>query len=126
MSGRYSPGEVVPESGVYRLNALRGSEPWRKITLIRGRRFPSDPECGEVHFDLIFSDETCWRRRDRRHKSTGSQSRRSGATALSKTAPVSSIAVVVQCISDFMAVLAWHSRFGPALRNPIAEPEPVK
>jgi len=61
MAQQLRPGEIVPESGVYRVS----HEPAHvgalcQIRFIRGRRFPGCPDCRGVGFELLQSDEVDW------------------------------------------------------------------
>jgi hypothetical protein len=62
-------GEVVPESGSYRVQ----HEPNHAaaavvVTLIRGRRFPPCPHCTVIGFELVASHEADWRLRSLRRR----------------------------------------------------------
>jgi hypothetical protein len=62
-------GEVVPESGSYRVQ----HEPTHAaaavvVTLIRGRRFPTCPHCTAICFELVASHEADWRLRSLRRR----------------------------------------------------------
>jgi hypothetical protein len=79
MAQQLRPGEIVPESGVYRVT----HEPAHvgalcQVTFIRGRRFPSCPHCRGIGFELLQSDEVDWRHRSAR------RSRRRGTRRISK------------------------------------------
>jgi hypothetical protein len=73
MAQQLRPGEIVPESGVYRVS----HEPTHvgalyQLTFIRGRRFPGCPHCRVISFELLKSDEVEWRHRSaRRGRSRG-------------------------------------------------------
>jgi hypothetical protein len=83
-SGKYAitrklhAGEVVPESGLYRVqHEATHADPAHVVTLIRGRGFPICPHCRAIDFELIYSDEADRRLRSlRRHR----ERRRRGAT----------------------------------------------
>ena len=54
----FHSGQVVPESGVYQVtNGPRPGQPPQNVTFLRTRRFPSYPDCHDVTFELIYSDE---------------------------------------------------------------------
>ena len=62
MAEQLRPGNIVPESGVYRVT----HEPAHigalsQVTFIRGRQFPSCPHCPGIGFELLHSDELDWR-----------------------------------------------------------------
>ena len=60
-------GQVVPESGIYRVtHTAAHGDGLSTITLIKGRRAPNCPLCGESSFELIYSDRAVWRHRSRR------------------------------------------------------------
>src|SRR6266576_7342535 len=92
MAQEHCSGQIVPESGVYRvthLSAHAGAQ--LEVRLIKGRRFPGCPYCQEVSFELAHSDEAFWRDRSapgtryRRHRrSVRSQSSNKAVTALSR------------------------------------------
>ena len=73
MAQQLRPGEIVPESGVYRVaheSAHVGA--LCQLRFIRGRRFPSCPHCPDIGFELLRSDEADWRHRSaRRSRSRG-------------------------------------------------------
>lgn len=49
----YEPGDIVPESGIYRVtHDLRHAEP-HEVTCIEGRRFPPCKGCDHPKFVLI-------------------------------------------------------------------------
>lgn len=55
-------GEIVPQSGIYRVtHAPTHVEAPCTTTFIRGSRFPMCPDCGATRFELIYSDEAVWR-----------------------------------------------------------------
>jgi len=66
MAQRFESGQVVPESGLYRVS----HEPTHVVahnewTLIRGHLFPSCPHCSALSFELLQSHETTQRGRSR-------------------------------------------------------------
>jgi hypothetical protein len=59
MAQQLHAGQIVPESGLYRVwhePAHLGAS--NEVTFIRGRRFPTCPDCSTVSFELLQSDET--------------------------------------------------------------------
>src|SRR5438046_4350255 len=75
MAQAHRDGQIVPESGVYRVthaSAHAGAQ--LEVRLIKGRRFPACPYCQEISFELAHSDEAFWRDRSapgtryRRHR----------------------------------------------------------
>jgi hypothetical protein len=92
MAQEHRSGQIVPESGVYRvthLSAHAGAQ--LEVRLIKGRRFPGCPYCQEVSFELAHSDEAFWRDRSasgtryRRHRrSVRSQSSNKAVVARSR------------------------------------------
>ena len=61
MAQRLQAGQLVPESGIYRVthgSAHVGAQ--NEITFIRGRRFPTCSICDDMSFELVFSDEAYW------------------------------------------------------------------
>ncbi len=53
----FSPGENVPESGIYRVTHRRHRVP-HEITVLAGQKFPVCRRCGlQVSFELIRSAE---------------------------------------------------------------------
>ena len=64
MAQQLHAGQIVPESGLYRVwhePAHIGAK--NEVTFIRGRRFPTCPDCSTVSFELLQLDEIY--RRDR-------------------------------------------------------------
>ena len=54
----FYPGQTVPVSGVYRVtNGPMPGKPPQNVTFLRTWRFPSYPDCHDVTFELISSDE---------------------------------------------------------------------
>jgi hypothetical protein len=52
-------GQTVLESGVYRVtNGPVPGQPPQNVTFLRTRRFPIYPDCHDVTFELIDSDES--------------------------------------------------------------------
>ena len=92
MAKEHRFGQIVPESGVYRVTHLSAHAATQlEVRLIKGRRFPGCPSCQEVSFELAHSDEAFWRDRSapgtryRRHRrSTRSQSSNKAVVARSR------------------------------------------
>jgi hypothetical protein len=92
MAQEHGSGQIVPESGVYRVtHASAHAGVQRQVRLIKGRRFPGCPSCQEVSFELAHSDEAFWRDRSapgtryRRHRrSARSQSSNKAVVARSR------------------------------------------
>src|SRR5436190_4813514 len=92
MAQEHRSGQIVPESGVYRVthaSAHAGAQ--LEVRLIKGRHFPACPCCQEISFELAHSDEAFWRDRSapgtryRRHRrSARSQSSNKAVTARSR------------------------------------------
>ena len=58
MTQEHRSGQIVPESGVYRVthaSAHAGAQ--LEVRLIKGRHFPACPCCQEISFELAHSDE---------------------------------------------------------------------
>src|SRR5881275_163713 len=92
MAQEHCSGQIVPESGVYRVtHASAHAGVLLQVRLIKGRRFPAFPYCQEISFELAHSDEAFWRDRSapgtryRRHRrSARSQSSNKAVTARSR------------------------------------------
>ena len=92
MAQEHCSGQIVPESGVYRVTHLSAHAAAQlEVRLIKGRRFPGCPSCQEVSFELAHSDEAFWRDRSapgtryRRHRRSAlSQSSNKAVTARSR------------------------------------------
>jgi hypothetical protein len=64
VSQELQAGQIVPESGVYRItHDPMHADPAVALTFIRGRRFPTCPHCDKISFTLVYSDEAYWRHR---------------------------------------------------------------
>jgi len=93
MAQEHRSGQIVPESGVYRVTHLSAHAAAQfEVRLIKGRRFPACPYCQEISFELAHSDEALWRDRSapgtryRRHRrSARSQSSNKAVVARSRT-----------------------------------------
>jgi hypothetical protein len=75
MAQEHRSGQIVPESGVYRVtHASAHAGVLLQVRLIKGRRFPACPYCQQISFELAHSDEAFWRDRSapgtryRRHR----------------------------------------------------------
>jgi hypothetical protein len=54
MANQFKTGEVVPQSGIYRIDHRPPhSKMPEEITLVRGRWFPDCPVCHEIIFELV-------------------------------------------------------------------------
>lgn len=63
------PGQVVPESGIYRvIHYPPHPQTIAELTFIKGRRFPFCPGCREVSFELIYADASRQARLPRRSR----------------------------------------------------------
>src|SRR5205085_19585 len=57
MAQEHRSGQIVPESGVYRVaHASAHTGVLLQVRLIKGRRFPICPYCREISFELAHSD----------------------------------------------------------------------
>ena len=56
MAQEFRPGQVVPESGIYRLthDAQHADMP-HEVTAIKGRRFPTCRHCKRATFELVHA-----------------------------------------------------------------------
>ena len=58
MAQEHCSGQIVPESGVYRVtHASAHAGVLLQVRLIKGRRFPICPYCREISFELAHSDQ---------------------------------------------------------------------
>ena len=59
MAEEFKPGQIVPESGVYRIthDPAHADMP-HEVTVIKGRRFPTCRHCKEVSFELSMRPST--------------------------------------------------------------------
>src|SRR5215216_949446 len=58
MSQELQAGQIVPESGIYRVTHHPvHADAATAVTFIRGRRFPTCPSCDKISFTLVYSDE---------------------------------------------------------------------
>ena len=54
MVQQFKTGQVVPESGIYRIeHRPPHSKMPEEITLLRGRWFPDCPKCADITFQLV-------------------------------------------------------------------------
>src|SRR5918912_3668399 len=56
MAQEYRPGEIVPQSGVYRIahDPVHADMP-HEVTVIKGRRFPTCRHCKGISFQLAHA-----------------------------------------------------------------------
>src|SRR5215211_222337 len=56
MAQEFKPGQIVPESGVYRIthDPVHADMP-HEVTVIRGRRFPTCRHCKGISFELVYA-----------------------------------------------------------------------
>jgi hypothetical protein len=84
MSQELQAGQIVPESGVYRVtHDPMHAAAAAAVTFIRGRRFPKCPHCDKISFTLVYSDEADERNRSAR-RAEDRQRRRSRQARLRK------------------------------------------
>lgn len=56
MAQEYRPGEIVPQSGIYRItHEPAHAEMPHEVTVIKGRRFPTCRHCKGVRFELAHA-----------------------------------------------------------------------
>ena len=56
MAQEYRPGQVVPESGIYRItHDPHHADMPHEVTVIRGRRFPTCRHCRGITFELVHA-----------------------------------------------------------------------
>jgi hypothetical protein len=56
MAQEYKPGQIVPQSGVYKVtHDPVHSDILHKVTVIRGRRFPTCRHCKGITFELAHA-----------------------------------------------------------------------
>lgn len=54
MAYQFRPGEIAPESGIYRVtHETRHVAPEREVTMIKGRCFPACGYCRNIGFELV-------------------------------------------------------------------------
>jgi hypothetical protein len=56
MAQEYKPGEIVPESGIYKIthDPVHADMP-HEVTVIKGRRFPTCRHCKGITFELAHA-----------------------------------------------------------------------
>jgi hypothetical protein len=56
MPQEFRPGQIVPESGVYRIDhdPVQADMP-HEVTVIKGRRFPTCRHCSGITFELVYA-----------------------------------------------------------------------
>jgi len=104
MAQEHRSGQIVPESGVYRVthpSAHAGAQ--FEVRLIKGRHFPACRSCQEISFELAHSDEAFWRDRS----APGTRSRRHRRSPLSQSVTARSRAVV-----RFVGSARWSAILG--------------
>jgi len=108
MAQEHRSGQIVPESGVYRVtHPSAHAAAQLEVRLIKGRHFPACPCCQEISFELAYSDEAFWRDRSapgtryRRH-------RRSALSQLSNKAVTTRSRAVVR----FVGSARWSAILG--------------
>src|SRR6202040_1923615 len=118
MAQQLRPGDAIPESGVYHVT----HEPAHigalsQVTFIRGRRFPSCPQCAGIGFELLQSDELDWRHPStRRTRSRGSRRMSRSSTLPDGKSPASKLSPARSAF--WIAVLSglcWAVLFGIAI-----------
>jgi hypothetical protein len=55
MAQEFKPGEIVPQSGIYRITHDPSHMEAREVTAIEGRRFPPCRHCKGVRFELVHA-----------------------------------------------------------------------
>lgn len=53
MAQEYKSGEIVPQSGIYRITHDPSHMEAHEVTAIKGRRFPTCRHCKGVRFELV-------------------------------------------------------------------------
>ena len=54
MDQEFKPGQIVPESGVYRItHDPQHADMPHEVTVIKGRRFPTCRHCKGISFELV-------------------------------------------------------------------------
>src|SRR5437762_9108660 len=108
MAQEHRSGQIVPESGVYRVtHASAHAGVLLQVRLIKGRRFPACPYCQEISFELAHSDEAFWRDR----AAPGTRYRRHPRPARSQS---SNKAVVgrSRAVARFVGSARWSAILG--------------
>jgi len=56
MAQQFKPGQIVPESGIYRItHDPRHADMPHEVTVIKGRRFPTCAQCTGITFELAHA-----------------------------------------------------------------------
>src|ERR1043166_3605741 len=56
MAQEFKPGQIVPESGVYRItHDPQHADMPHEVTVIKGRRFPTCRHCKGISFELVYA-----------------------------------------------------------------------
>jgi len=56
MAQGFRPGQIVPESGVYRItHDPQHADTPHEVTVIKGRRFPTCRHCKGISFELVHA-----------------------------------------------------------------------
>ena len=56
MEQQFRPGQIVPQSGVYRItHDAQHPDMEREVTVIQGRRFPTCRNCKGISFELVHA-----------------------------------------------------------------------
>jgi hypothetical protein len=53
MAQEFKSGEIVPQSGIYRIPHDPAHTEAHEVTVIKGRRFPTCRHCKSVRFELV-------------------------------------------------------------------------
>ena len=114
MARQLCPGEIVPESGVYRvLHEPTHVGALCQLRFIRGRRFPGCPQCRSIGFELLRSDEVAWSAR--RSRTRGDRGRLPKAVA-ARVEPASKLASLWSALLiAALSGLCWAVIFGIAI-----------
>jgi hypothetical protein len=56
MAQEFHPGQIVPESGIYRItHDPQHADMPHEVTVVKGRRFPTCRHCKGISFELVHS-----------------------------------------------------------------------
>ena len=56
MAQEFHPGQIVPESGIYRItHDPQHADMPHEVTVIKGRRFPTCRHCKGISFELVHA-----------------------------------------------------------------------
>jgi hypothetical protein len=56
MAQEYKPGQIVPQSGVYRItHDPQHADMPHEVTVIKGRRFPTCRHCKGISFEIVYA-----------------------------------------------------------------------